>query len=134
MQDAQGGVVLLCAIDAVREVVVGGHSIELRSGLVEVGRPGVAAVEADLTTTVIGHNHTGGVFRRNPQVMVIAVGRLSWHSLEGCTAIAGGEEADVEHIDAVFILTIGIDTGVVPGPLPQVSVVIGFGPGLAAVI
>ena len=134
MQDAQGGVVLLCAIDAVGEVVVGGYSVKLRCGLVEVGRPGVAAIEADLTATVIGNNHTGGVFRRNPQVMVVAMGWLSWYSLEGCAAIAGGEEAHVEHIDAIFILTIGIDAGVVPGALPQVSVVIGFGPGLAAVI
>src|ERR1700722_11852556 len=45
--DGHRAAILLCAINAVRRVVIGDHVIELRCGLVVLARPILATIECD---------------------------------------------------------------------------------------
>ena len=130
--DAYGGVVLLSAVNAVGEMVVGGHAVELRGGLVFVGGPIGAAVVGHLAATVVADDHAVGVFRGNPQVVVIAVWSVA--GLEGFATVGGGVVSHVHDVDFVDIFCIGVDARVVPRTLTQAAVAVGFGPGLAAVV
>ena len=84
VQDPQGAVVLLRAVDAVGEMIVGRYAIKLRGRLVVVGTPVFAGVKAGLRATVVGNDHPLVVFRGNPQIVVITVGSII--GFEGRTA------------------------------------------------
>jgi hypothetical protein len=64
--DADGRVVLLRAIDAVGKVIVGGHMIELRGGLVILRGPVFAAVNGNGGATVIAVDQAIGIVGVNP--------------------------------------------------------------------
>ena len=53
---------------------------------------------------------------------------------EGLAAIIGAVEVDVEHIDALLVLRVRHDAGIVEGALAQVPAVVALFPGLAAII
>ena len=83
--DANGRVVLLRTVNAVREGIVGGHPVELGRWLIHVGRPRLTRIVTDLCTSVVGNDEAVGVVRCNPQIMVIPVGRIT--RLKGAPAI-----------------------------------------------
>ncbi len=55
--DDHRGVVLLAAINAVREALIHVHAVELRGGLVVQGRPALAGVETDFAAAVVAEDH-----------------------------------------------------------------------------
>ena len=106
--------------------------VELRGRLVVLLRPRETAVEGDVHTAVVALDHPLRVARVDPQVVVVAVRRGD--RAEGAPAVARAHELDVEHVDAVEVLRVGDDVGVVPGALPQAAVLVGAPPGAAGVV
>src|SRR5262249_14537583 len=129
--DGDGGVVLLRAVDPVREAVVGRDSVELCGRLVHDRGPGPPAVEGDVGAAVVGIDHPVGVVRVDPEVVVVAVrdpdGRV------GPAAVVGAVAAGVEDIDRFGVLRVGVDPRVVPGALAQAVLGVDARPLLAAV-
>src|SRR5262249_44121884 len=104
----------------------------LGRGLVVVRGPGLAAVEGDLGAAVVGDDHSAGLLRIDPQVVVVAVWRAD--GLEGLTAIARAPELHVGHVDLFLVLRAGEDAREVPRTRAEVGVAVAPGPGLAAVV
>ena len=129
--DAHGGVVLLAAQQAEREVIVQGDAVHLRGGLVRLGRPVLAAVVAHVGAAVVGLDHSLRVVRVDPQVVVVAVGCCD--RFEGLAAVLRAMEAHVQHVHGVLVGRVGVDPGVVPGALPQFALLVDALPGFAAV-
>src|SRR5262245_20153119 len=73
--NAHGRVLLLGAVDAIRDRVVGYDTIELRRRLIHVRRPRGAAVDRNLGAAVVGNDHSLRLGRIDPQVMMVAVRR-----------------------------------------------------------
>src|SRR5205823_9433922 len=65
--DGDGGVVLLCAVDAIRPVVVHGDVIELRRRLIVLLSPTLAAIDGDGRAAVIAVDQAPGIARVYPQ-------------------------------------------------------------------
>ena len=108
--DLDGGVVLLCAVDPVGELIVQGDAIELGGGLVHDAGPGLAAVETDVGAAIVAFNHAIRVGRRDPQLVIVAVRRVQGDR-EGVAAIDGLEEPDVDAVNHVFVLGVGRKSG-----------------------
>src|SRR5207253_816830 len=69
------GVVLLCAVDVVGEVVVGANRIELRGRLVIFRTPAAAAIEGHGSAAVVRVHHALVVLGVDPQPVIVAVRR-----------------------------------------------------------
>src|SRR5581483_8141692 len=130
--DGDGGVVLLRAVDVVEELIFGGDGIEMRGGLVVLGRPGFAAVGGDGGAAVIAFDHAGGIFGIDPEAVAIAMGRAN--RLEGLAGIGGAVHASVEDVHRVGVLGIREDVREIPGALREAVVVGQLVPGVAAVV
>src|SRR5262245_35663263 len=116
----------------VGKVIVGRYSIELRGGLVVLCAPACTAIVADVGASVVRIYHSQRIVWRYPQVVVVAM-RCS-DRIEGAPRIVRFVKPGVQHIDYINVLWIGIDAGIVPGALPQLSLLIHSGPVLAAVV
>ena len=113
--DSDGGIVLLCGINTIGEGIVGRDPIELRGRLVVIGTPSFPTIVGNLCPAVITDNHTLGVFRGDPEVVMVAMGRIE--GIEGFAPVGGLMVAYVQYVDHILILGVGIYPGVVPGPL-----------------
>jgi hypothetical protein len=78
-------------------------------------RPVFAGVIADIGTTVVGLDHAFGIIGIDPEIVVVTVGCRNL--LEGFTTVLGLVEAYIHHINNILIHGIGLDPGVIPGPL-----------------
>src|SRR6266581_3938610 len=87
--NTNGGIVLLRAIDAVRKIVVRGHMIELRGGLIPLRGPILAAIDGNGCAAVIAVDKAIGIVRINPQAVVIAVRGIE--AFEGFAAVVRTE-------------------------------------------
>ena len=132
MGNTHGRIVLLCPINAVRKGIVGDHPIKLSSRLIEVSTPVFTTIKRDLSAAVVTDDHALGVFRCDPKVVVVAVRRIA--GAESTASVGRFVVTYVQYINDVVVLGIGINTGIVPGALAQVAVIVGFGPGIAAII
>src|SRR4029077_1276239 len=103
--DADGGIVLLRAVDAIEEIVVGGDVVELGGGLIVLRSPIFAGVNADGGAAVVTVDHAGRIVGIDPQSVVVAV--RSQEALEGFAAVGGAEEPGVCDVDGVRVLGIG---------------------------
>jgi len=74
--DTDGRIVLLRAIDAVREIVVGSHVVELRRRLIILRGPILAAVDGNGCAAVIAVDDAIGIAGIDPETVVVAVGRI----------------------------------------------------------
>src|SRR6267154_1479740 len=83
--DTDGRIVLLRAIDAVREIVVGSHVVELRRGLVVLRGPILAAVDGNGCAAVVAVDDAIGTVGINPETVMVAVGRIE--AFEGFAAV-----------------------------------------------
>ena len=117
----QRGVVLLGAVDAVRELIVGVDLIELGRWLIVLRAPGATAVERDVGAAVVRLDHDPPVGRIDPQVVVVAV----WdaHAREGPAAIDALEVALGAGVDDVGVGRVGGDRGVVEGAGAELRIV-----------
>jgi len=129
--DTDGGIVLLRAVDAIREIVVGDDVVELRGGLIVLRRPILACVDGNRGATVVGIDHASGIVGIDPQPVMIAVwGR---NAVEGFAAIDGAEKPGVGDVNGVRIFRVGPDVGEIPGALTEAAVFIDERPVIAAV-
>src|SRR2546429_3204559 len=65
--DGDGAVVLLCAVDAIRPVVVDGDVIELRCRLVVLRSPAPAAIDGNRRAAVVAIDQPPGIAGVDPQ-------------------------------------------------------------------
>src|SRR5207248_8375777 len=112
--DGDGGVVLLCAVDAIRPVVVHGDVIELRRRLIVLLSPTLAAIDGDGRAAVIAVDQAPGIARVHPQRVMIAVRRR--RQLEILAAVGGARGARVEHVYGIGCDRRGGEGRVVRGP------------------
>ena len=131
-RDADGAVVLLGPIHAVREAVVGDHPVELRRGLVVVGAPGLSVRQGDLRPAVIGDGQVVGVLRVDPEVVRVPV--RDPDPGEGLAPVDRPVRARVQGVDGIRVLRVGEDVNVVERPLGEVVGVGGLPPRLAGVV
>ena len=129
---ADGGIVLLRAVEAIRELVVGGDVIELCRELVVDGRPGVAAVVRDTGAAVVALDHALRVARVDPQVMIVAMRR--GHLRKCFAAVDGFPALVVEDPYRVGVLRVGKDVLVVPRTALQVAFITDQFPGGATIV
>ena len=130
--DADAGIILLRAIDAVGELVVGTDVIELGGELVVDRAKGCAAVEGDVGPTVITLDHTLIVLGVDPEAVIIAVGGGNRFPI--FAAVGRFPEAQVADVNGIRILGIGVDMQVIPGAVTQILFGTLFGPAFAKVI
>src|SRR5690348_13519289 len=91
--DGDGGIVLLGAVHAVRNDVVGGHVVELRGGLIALRSPGLAAVVRNRGAAVVGINHPVGMRGVDPEAVIVSVGRTN--DIESVAAVGGAVDRSV---------------------------------------
>ena len=130
--DAHGGVVLLRAVDVVREILVERHAVELRGGLIVHGAPGAPAVARDGGAAVVALDHAVRIVGRDPQVVIVAVRRAK--VAERAAAVDRTVNAHIERVDRVGILRVGEDVRVIPGALPQDVLIVHLGPVAPAIV
>src|SRR5208282_3277488 len=130
---AHGRIVLLRAVDVVREQVVRDDVVELRGGLGVLARPGLAAVHGDGGAAIVGIDHPLRIGGINPQAVVVAVGNAR-DRRPGFPRVNGAEDGGVQGVGHVGALRIRNDMGVIPGAAAHAVVVGGVRPVLAAVI
>ena len=126
MSDSNGRIVLLSAIDAVGEVIVGGDAIKLCGGLVVIRRPVYTAIERDLPTAIVSNHHPFAIVGCDPKVVVIAM--RSADRRIGFATIIRTMESDIQHIDFIDILSPRVNSCVVPSALTQLAFIIHFRP------
>src|SRR5260370_38157609 len=111
----EGFAVLLRCVGVVGDLIVDGDVIELRGRLVVPGGPGGSTIDADADALIGGLDHARGVFRIDPQRMiVVAAGRTFQHG-EGFAAVGGTIDCDVRQVYDVGIAWIDGDATEVPG-------------------
>ena len=130
--DGDGAVVLLRAVDVIREAVICDDVIELRGGLVVLLGPMLAAIEGDGCAAVVALDHAAGVCGVDPEAVVIAVRDFDF--VEGVAAVGGFVHVDVEDPDGVGIFGVGDDVHVIPGALGEAIVGIDEFPFAAAIV
>ena len=82
-----GAAVLLCAVNGVRERVIGGDVIKLRGGLVIPGGPRFAAIEADGCALIDAQCEMRCILGIDPYLVVIVAAGCSAHNLDGLAAV-----------------------------------------------
>ncbi len=132
MRDADGRVVLLGSVNAIREISVGGDPVKLGGRLVVVAAPAFAAVKRNLGAAVVSDDHPFRRLGRDPEIVVVAVRRTDF--LVGFAAVFRAPEAHIQHVDHVFALRIGVNACVIPGALPQLALIVDAPPFFAAVV
>ncbi len=121
-RNADVAVVLLRAIDPVRELIVRRDPIELRRRLIVLRRPGLSAVERDGGAAVVAQDHPARVVRIDPEIVVVSVGHRQVG--EGLPAVGRLVHLDVREINGVGVPRIGSDPRVVPGALADLVIVV----------
>ena len=130
--DADGRVVLLAAVDAVREQVVRVDAVELRSRLVVLRRPALATIQRNRGAPIVAVDQVLVVLRVDPERMVIAV-RRGDHG-ERLAAVGAAKGRRVQHVHGRFILRVGEEMDVVPGASAQLALVVGPRPRRTGVV
>src|SRR5262249_36817087 len=95
-------------------------------------RPRRARVRAHARAAVIAFDHAPRILRVDPQVVVVAVRHRDRR--ERLAAVARAPELDVDDVDGVLVLRVGVAARVVPGALAQVAVLADARPGGAGIV
>ena len=130
--DRHRAVVLLSAVDPVRETVVGGEVVELAGRLVVPAAPGRSPVHGDDGALIRADDHPLGMSRIDPKVVVVipaggALEELARRSARGATA-------DRPPHDEHSIRVAGQDRHVAEVVAPQPPLAVDPYPGRAAVV
>ncbi len=70
------GIILLSAVDTVRNLIICGDVIHLGSRLTIQPSPGLSAVKSDIGAAVISVDHSLVIFWINPEIVIVSVKRL----------------------------------------------------------
>ena len=117
----RGRVVLLSGIQPVRILVIHFYLVNLDRRLIELRRPGLAAVVGDVCATVVTLDEEVRIFRVNPHVMVVVMRRN--HAGPRFAAILGFDESSRERVNDIGILRVGLDVAVVERPVANIGIV-----------
>ena len=98
--DGHSGVVLLGAVDVIREPVVGNDMVKLRCGLVIHAGPGIAAVSGNSGAAVVAIRETLGIGGIDPQRVIISVRRAD--SAEGLASVIRSIHRSVQDVHRIF--------------------------------
>src|SRR3990172_2206896 len=129
--DTYCGVVLLRAINVVGEIIVHRHPVKLGCGLV-LFCPAIAAVEGDVSPTVVTIDHSIRIVRSNPKVVIVSMRNANVGI--SLSSIIGFIEASVENVDRIDTFWISIDARVIPRALPQPTLIVDTRPRFAAIL
>ena len=113
--DADRAGILLARVDPVREAVVGGEVIELAGRLVVPVAPVAAAVDTDHGTLVAGGDHAFGMFRVDPEVMVVIATRCALDDREGLASVARAMDRLTDRVEHIGIAGRDGQAALVPG-------------------
>src|SRR5712692_7820362 len=110
--NGHGCVVLLCAIDAVVEFVVGGNMVALGRWLVVLWSPRCAAVHSDSAAAVVCLDHALRIRRINPELVIVSMG--DGQRVEKPSAIRRTKTTQVEQIHSALVLRISEHVVLIP--------------------
>ena len=110
--DTDGGIILLGHINTVWKRIVRCHPIKLGSRLIVICAPSFPGIIGYLGPTVISDDHSIGIFRSDPKIMVIPM--RSIESAKSFTTIRRFMVINVQDINDILIFGIGIKSGIVP--------------------
>ncbi len=127
------GVVLLRAVQPVRELLVHGHAVELRGRLVALAGPAAPTVERDRRPAVVALDHDVRVVGVDPQLVAVTVGD-GGDGDERAPAVHGPVQQHVVDPDGVLVLRVGGHAHVVPRTVEELLLVGEPPPGVAAVV
>src|SRR4029077_8413503 len=125
-------VVLLCAVNLIEELIVGGNVVELRRGLVVLRRPTLAPIHRDRGTAVVAVDHALRIGGVNPQFVVIAM--RSRQKLHAFAPITRAEQPSVQHVNGVNAFGISKNVSKVPGPLGETLIAVDLRPTISTII
>ena len=106
--------------------------VELRSRLIVLRGPGLAAVGGDGCAAIIAVDHPPRVFWINPQAVIVAMRRTQRN--ESTAAISGARQGSVQDVNRVHRFRIGKDVIEIPGTLRVIGVLVDARPGVAAIV
>ena len=125
-------IVLLGRVQPIGEPIVGVNSVDLRSRLVILRGPGLAAIVRNVRATVVRLDHRVAVTRADPDVVVVTVRR--GHPGHRPAAVRRFPKPLRARIDDVGVRRIGAERRVVEGPLDHGTIVVHQHPTLTRVV
>ncbi len=114
-------VVLLTRVEPIGKLVVDINLVKLGRRLVELCRPGFAAIECHVSSTVVRLDLNKRVFRIYPSVMIVAMWRLT--TLERRAPVCRLVVTLVVDINVVCITRVRCHIGVVKGTIHDSALV-----------
>src|SRR5205809_1530068 len=132
--DAGGSALLLAAVHAVGELVVGADVVELRRRLVVPRAPRRSPVHRDDGALIAGEQDDVGIVRVDPQTVVVVAPRRTPECGEGPAAVAGLPGYDVRYIQDVGVLRVHLHLVEVAVAAPEPRIRVDEAPMLAPVI
>ena len=129
--NADRSVILLRAAYLIGYMPGGDCVIELRGGE-GLRRPGAAGGHGDIPAAVVGIDHALGVVRRDPEIVMVRMGRAQL--LESAAAVSGAHQIEVRNVDRIGRGRVGIDAQKVERPLPDLPVAVDQRPRCAGIV
>src|SRR6266567_7786898 len=112
-------VVLLRAVEFVRELVVDPDAIDLRGRLIHLRRPGASAIGGDVGPSVVRLDHYLAVFGVNPDIVIVTVRHAKGD--ERFAAIDGLEETFGSSVYGVGVGRVSTERHIIEWTLNQRS-------------
>ena len=118
-------------VDVVWKIIVRRDAIKLRRRLILLG-PTRTGSETDVRSTIVAVYHPFRIIWSDPEIVVVTVRHADGR--KGSAAINGFMKSDVQNIDGVFILCIGVNSVVVPRALAYRSTLTDSLPGVTRIV
>src|SRR6185369_10539205 len=103
-------------VEPVRESIIRSDVVELRRWLVQLARPGAAAISRDRRPSVVSVDHPLRVQRIDPEPVIIPVRRT--YRVETLASVDRPVSPSIQDVHHVWILRIGEHVRVIPRALP----------------
>ena len=130
--DRHGAVVLLRPVQAIRLLLVGGHVIELRRGLIALRAPRTAAVHRDRRAAVVAVDKTVRIFRVDPHDVRIPMRYAHWR--KRASAVDGAMHREIHDVHGVLVHRIRREAHVIERPHHELLIATGARPRGAGVV
>src|SRR3954451_16775264 len=103
-QDAGRTALLLSSVNPIRMLIIGDYVIKLSSWLVVPGTPGASAVDRDRGALVDAKQDDVGIFRIDPDGVVVVAARRAFPRDKGFSGVSGLVSGRVRHVNSVLVL------------------------------
>ena len=111
--DGNSRIILLPAIDKIREAIIRDDPVKLRCGLVLLGTPALSPIVRDIGASVVGVDDLHRILRVDPHIVVVPV--RCWNGLKRPPTVNGSRHRRIEHIHPVRMYRVGKDLHIIPG-------------------